>query len=75
MTSSQAHAIETLAREVGSSDGDLLFLARHCAADETLQHLGQITRVDAGDMIYTLRAFRAYQTKQRVEQWERINAA
>jgi hypothetical protein len=75
MTAEQAHEIEVLARATGSSDGDLLCLARHCAADETLTHLGKLTRVDAGDMIYTLRQYRAYQVHCGIEQWERINAA
>ena len=60
MDSEQAYELETLQRVTQSSDGDLLRLARECAHDDTLVHLGQLTRVDAGEMIQVLREYRYF---------------
>ncbi len=60
MTSEQALEIEKLAERTHSTDADLLWLARVCSADETLVHLGAVARVDAGDMIATLRDYERY---------------
>lgn len=60
MTSNQAHQIEQLSERLKPSEGELIWLARICAADETLVHLGQLTRVDAGDMIFTLTEYERF---------------
>lgn len=57
MTSQQSYEIEQLAARLGSSDADLLWLARICSASETLNHMGQLARVDAEDVIHTLRTY------------------
>jgi hypothetical protein len=54
MTTEQSLKLEQLERRLKPSEGELIWLARICAADETLVHLGQLTRVDAGDMIHTM---------------------
>jgi hypothetical protein len=61
MTTAQAHELEHLAKRTRSTDADLLWLARVCSADELLVHLGQVTRVDAKDMLATLRDFERYE--------------
>ena len=61
MTSQQAHTLEQLATRTNSTDADLLWLARLCSADEQLVHLGQVTRVDAIDMIATLQDYERYE--------------
>jgi hypothetical protein len=61
MTTAQAHELEHLARRTHSTDADLLWLARLCSCDEQLVHLGQVTRVDADDMLATLRDYLAYE--------------
>jgi hypothetical protein len=61
VTTAQTHELEQLARRTHSTDADLLWLARLCSADEQLVHLGEVTRIDAGDMIATLRDFERYQ--------------
>jgi len=60
MTTSQSHELEQLAKRTHSTDADLLWLARLCSCDETLVHLGQLTRVDAGDVIATLLDYERY---------------
>ena len=61
MTTSQSHELEQLAKRTHSTDADLLWLARLCSADEQLVHLGQVTRVDAIDMIATLKDYARYE--------------
>ena len=60
MTTDQSLKLERLERRLKPSEGELIWLARICAADETLCHLGQLSRVDAGDMIYTLTEYERY---------------
>lgn len=60
MTTQQAHQLEKIVARIGASDGELLWLARICAADETLVSLGHLSRVDARDMIWTLEQFERY---------------
>jgi hypothetical protein len=60
MTADQANTLEQLAERTHSTDADLLWLARLCSADEQLVHLGQVTRVDAVDMLATLRDYERY---------------
>jgi hypothetical protein len=57
MTSSQAHRLEQIVKRLGASDGELLWLARHCAVDDSLVSLGALSRVDAEDMIETLETY------------------
>lgn len=66
MTSTQAYEIEHIADRIKSSDGELLWLARLCSQNAALVHLGQLTRVDAEDMLRVLRDFEAYD-KQRLD--------
>jgi hypothetical protein len=61
MTTEQAHQLEHLATRTNSTDADLLWLARLCSADEQLVHLGQVTRVDAVDIIATLEDYARYE--------------
>lgn len=63
MTTEQAFELEQLARRTASTDADLLWLARLCSCDEQLVHLGQVTRIDAGEMIATLQDFERYEAQ------------
>jgi hypothetical protein len=67
VTSEQAVQIENLAQKAHATDADLLWLARLCSADETLVHLGNVTRVDAGDMIQTLRNYLRYDAAMKAD--------
>jgi hypothetical protein len=60
VTSEQALQIETLAERTHSTDADLLWLARLCSHEAGLNHLGEVTRVDAQDMIDTLKDYERY---------------
>ncbi len=57
MTAQQAYEIEKLAERTGSTEADLLWLGRLCSCSETLIHLGQLARVDAQDVIETLKQY------------------
>jgi hypothetical protein len=60
MSPEQAYELETLQRITGSSDGDMLRLARECAQDPALDWMGEMSRSDAGEMIEVLRTYRYY---------------
>jgi hypothetical protein len=67
MTSTQALQLERLAERLNISDGELLWLARVCSADETLCRFDKVTRVDAREMIGTLEDY------ERYDEWFRRN--
>jgi hypothetical protein len=48
-----------------------LWLARLCSCDETLVHLGQLTRVDAGDVIATLLDYERYMIQVEAAEFRR----
>ena len=60
MEASQAWELETLQRVTETSDAELIRLAQECAQDSGLLHLGELTRVDADDLIRTLRQYRYF---------------
>ncbi len=60
VTCEQAYELETLQRITCSSDADMLRLARECEQDASLVHLGQLSRVAAGEMIAVLREYVYY---------------
>lgn len=60
MTTNQSHELEQLQQRLAIDDGSLLWLARVCAADEGLVHLGALRRIDAGDVLFTLREYERF---------------
>jgi hypothetical protein len=60
MTAEQAYELETLQRITKSSDGEMLRLARECAQDTQIESFGHLHRIDAEDMLRTLREYRYY---------------
>ena len=59
-TATQAHELEQLQQRLAIDDGSLLWLARQCAQDAALVHLGALRRVDAGDVLFTLREYERF---------------
>ncbi len=57
MTTSQAHRLEQISSRLHPSDKELLWLARHCAVDERIATLANLSRVDAEDLILTLEQY------------------
>ena len=50
-----------------TSDAELIRLAQECAQDSGLIHLGELTRVDADDLIRTLKQYRYYREIQALD--------
>jgi hypothetical protein len=69
VTSNQAHELEKLAERTHSTDADLLTLARVCSQDAGLEHLGNLTRESAGEMIATLRDYERYMVQVEAAQY------